>query len=337
MSRYVYAGSFGPPAERKYVDGRHKCDHALKAIFAAGPTTPGALMKQDRSDAGVNAALAKKLNRQERLRRSNSHEALQEIRKVHNRGARPHLDEAEGDPEFQSKSVSAIRKARERVLPVTGNRLLSVMEINKAFAARTTPARSSARSASDMHLSRDEFLRKRARGLSSAQWNSMTREQRRAYFSKGLGSARPRLNDVGVTDNYNHGAPESLNGQWNNVHADTGAVNDWRDIPVPSERPTIIGAQTTTTPSALTRDAAVDAIKRALRKPQKMWGNMSDRDDDTEDQDRTDDLDEDDADGDENASRAKNPNRDDSFDNRRSSKGKSRADEDEDDDEDEDE
>jgi hypothetical protein len=321
MSRYVYHRSFSKPVgPRQYVDGRHKCDSALKKIFAAGPTTPGALMKQDRSDAGVNAALAKKLNRQERLRRSNSHEALQEIRKVHNRGVRPHLDEADGDPEFQSKSVSAMAKARLRVLPVTGHRLLSANELNKAFAS--PPHGKRRPGALDYDYKFDERGRVLSKRLNAR------------YARKGLTTARPRLNDIGVvTDNYGHGAPESLNSQWNNVHADTGAANNWRDIPVPSVRPTIVGSQNTATPSALTRDAAVDAIKRALRNPQKMWGN-SDRDDDDDDQDRTEDLDEDDADEDEDESRAKDPNADDSFDNRRSSKrGKRRADEDEDEDE----
>jgi hypothetical protein len=309
--RYVYHGSFskpvGPP---QCVDGRQNCDRALKKVFAAGPQRPGSLLqKRDQSDAALNAALAKKLSRQERLRRSNAAEALEEVRKVHRTGGRRSLEEAQGDPEFQSKSVSAIRNARERVLPVTGNRMLSVMEINKAFAA---PARKSVRTptrdASDMHLSRS------AGSLSSAQWNSMTREQRRDYFSKGLGSARPRVNDIGVTDNYNRGAPESLNGQWNNTTGNTGAANNWHDIPVPSVRPTIVGSQTTATPSALTRDAAVDAIKRALRKPQKMWGNSSDLDEDEDTEDLDEDLDEDDdddEDDDESVDNAKNPNRDD--------------------------
>jgi hypothetical protein len=300
MSRNIHAGSFQPPVEqRKYQDGRDRCDANLKKIFAAGPQMPDDLFKRDRSDAAVHAALNKKLSRQERLRRSNAHEALTEIKKIHGAGGRRSLPEADGDEPFQSKSVAAVRKAQRRALHVGDNRMLSPDELNKAFSQRpATPSRS----ADEMHLTRDEFLRKRARNSSGDEWNRMTWQQRRDYFSKGLSA--PSLNDVGTKP------PQSANGTWNDVHADTGATNDWRDQAAPSTRPNVVGNQTTATPSMLTRDAAIDAIKFALRKPQKMWGARDDNDDD---QDRTDDLDEDDSDEDEDDDSAKNPNRADAF------------------------
>jgi hypothetical protein len=92
------------------------------------------------------------------------------------------------------------------------------------------------------------------------------------------------------------------------VIVDTGASDNWHDQINPSVRPTMVGSQPLATPSMLTRDAAVDAIKMALRKLQKMWGNASDLD---EDKDRTEDLDEDDEDMDEDDPSAKNTNRDD--------------------------
>jgi hypothetical protein len=76
---------------------------------------------------------------------------------------------------------------------------------------------------------------------------------------------------------------------------------------VPNVKPTQVGTQFLGVPSTSQRDAAIEAIKMAPRKPQKLWGNLSDRDDDTADQDRTDDLDENDADEDADDSNAKNP------------------------------
>jgi hypothetical protein len=295
MSRYIHARSFGPPVERNYVDGRDRCDRALKKIFAAGPTMPGVLMKRDQSDASLNAALAKKLSRQERLRRSNAHEALEAVRKVHRAGGRRSLPEAQGDAPFDSKSVNMVKRARQHALHVNGHRLLSANELNKSFSQ--APPSKRRPSALDYDYTFDERGRVLSKRLSAR------------YAAKGLTSARPRLNDVGVTDGYGHGAPESLNSQWNDVHADTGATNNFRDMPVPSVRPTIVGSQTTATPSMLTRDAAIDAIKMALRKPQKLWGNASDLD-----EDEVEDLDEDDDDDDDEdsgTSNAKNPNRDD--------------------------
>jgi hypothetical protein len=274
MSRYIHTGSFRNPLEqRKYEDGRHRCDGALKKIFAAGPQQPGDLFRRDRSDAAVHAAINKKLSRQERLRRSNAAEALVEITKVHGKGPRRSLDEAQGDEPFQSKSVFAIRKTQRRALHVGDHRMLSPDELNKAFAA---PVRKSAHTPT---LTRDEVMHKRAKTLSGDDWNSMTWQQRRDYFQKGLSG--PALNDVGTKP------PQSGNGTWNDAHADTGAANAWRDQPEPTLRPTLVGSQSTTTPSQLTRDAAVAAIKRALAKPQKLWGNKdtADLDEDDEDMD----------------------------------------------------
>ena len=283
-----------PVATRKYEDGRHHCANALKKIFAAGPTAPATLMKLDKSDAGVNAAMAKKLNRQERLRRSNSHEALQEIQKIHGKGPRRSLDEAQGDAPVKYKSVEAMKKARQRVLPVMGNRMLSVLEITKAFAAP----------ASKRHVDIEIELRKPgkvARTVNAGRYDYdfdakgiVLGKRLNARYAKGL--TNPALNDIGAKP------PQSANGQWNGGIAATGATNDWRDQPEPTLRPTIVGSQPVATPSMLTRDAALDAIKFALRKPQKLFGNTQD----------TEDLDEDDEDLDDDDDQGKNPNRDDS-------------------------
>jgi hypothetical protein len=337
--RYVYKGSFVQPVGRpQYVDGRDRCDRALKKLFAAGPTTPADLFKRDRSDASVHLAIAKKLSRQERLRGSNSAEALEQVKKLHRAGGRRSLDEAEGDAPLISKSVTAMERARQHVVSMTGHSLPSAIELNKLFANRSGKR--------TVHLDEVELpLRKRELSELHAAGHRLVTAGRYEYefdakgivvsksLRKGLTTARPRLNDTNVHDNYNHGAPESLNGTWTDTHADTRAANNWRDIPVPSERPTVVGSQNTVTPNTTDRDAAVAAIKRALRKPQKMWGNAEDRD---EDQDQTSDLDEDDADEDEDESRIKNPNADDAV-GTRSRKRKSRADEDEDEDEDDDE
>ena len=137
MSTYIHKGSFRNPIERSYLDGRPNCDRALKKLFAAGPTTPPTLMKQDRSDMTLHAAMAKKLSRQERLRRSNAAEALAEVRKVHRAGGRRTLDEAEGDAPFISKSVTAMAKARQHAVPITENSLPNPQELNKLFADQT--------------------------------------------------------------------------------------------------------------------------------------------------------------------------------------------------------
>jgi hypothetical protein len=289
--RYIHSGSFrNPVGLRQYEDGRHRCDSALKKIFAAGPQRPSdLLLKRDQSDVALNAALAKKLSRQERLRRSNAAEALAKIQTIHGKGPRRSLEEAQGAEPFISKSVHAVKKAQKRALHVGDNRMLSVNELNKAFAERP---RAPTRDASDRHLTRDEILSKRAKALSGDDWNRMTWQERRDYFQKGLSG--PALNDIGTKP------PQSSNGMWNGGIADTGAANSWRDQPLPSTRPTLVGAQTTTTPSQLTRDAAVDAIKRALAKPQEALGNTADLDEDDEDMDDDDDS-------------AKDPNRADAF------------------------
>jgi hypothetical protein len=279
MFQNVYKRSFRNPVEpRRYADGRHRCDSALRKLFAAGPQRPDSLVKRDTSDAALNAALEKKLSKQERLRRSNSHEALQEIKKVHRAGGRRNLAEAQGEEQFRSKSVEAVRKARGRVVHVGDNRLLSAVELNKAFA----------RDIGKVELGATLDVHGHATGF-----YPMTKAEKR-NMRKGL--SNPALNDIGTKP------PQSRNGTWNGGIANTGASNDWRDQSEPTLRPTMVGAQTTTTPSQLTRDAAVDAIKFALRKPQKMWGNTKD----------TADLDEDDEDMDEDDDNAKDPNRDDS-------------------------
>jgi hypothetical protein len=304
MSRYVYQGNFiAPPERREYPDGRNRCDKALKKLFSRGPTRPDSLAKRATPDADVAAEAAMLLTKHERRLRSNAHETLEAVKKVHRSGRRAGFPEheAQGDEEFRSRSVSAIRKARGHAVHVSGHRMLGARELNKAFADSIGKV--------EVNLDGIEPHRGYASGF-----RAMTKLEKRA-FRKGL--TGPALNDIGTKP------PNSANANWNDVHADTGATNDWRDQSVPNVKPTLVGGQPIGAPPITDRDAALDAIKRALRKPEKMWGNNSDMD-----QDQTEDLDEDDADDDEDESRGKDPNAADSFDGNRSSrKRKQRADE----------
>jgi hypothetical protein len=321
MSRYIHAGSFGPPAERTYPDGRQACDRALKKIFARGPTRPDSLAKRAKPDSDVNDERAMALDKRERRLRSNAHEALQEIRKVHAAGGRRSLPESEGGAPQLRKSIEAMRKALQRGV-YAGNRLPSAVELNRSFA---NGRREVNLDEVMLPLHKQELRKLYADGhrqvtagryiyTFDAKGVVIDRQLRKANLPRN-----PSLNEVGVKP------PNSLNATWDNNHADTAAANNWRDQLVPSVRPTIVGAQTVVTPSALTRDAAIDAIKMALRKPQKMWGNSADLD---EDQDATEDLDEDEEDLDETEARGKDPNASDSFDGNRK-RGKRRADEEE--------
>jgi hypothetical protein len=292
-------GSFIAPSPKpRYEDGRHRCDASLKKMFARGPQRPSehSLAKRVWFDADVNAVAAATQSDGERRLRSNAHEALDAVKKIHRTGRRPGLPghEAVGDAPFASKSIGAVRKAQGRALHVDG-RMLSPRELNKAFATTLTNPSLSARDLAKM-------------------------------VRKGAAQSMRPLDPI--NDHLDRG-PNSSNAVWNDVHADTGASNDWRDQPTPSVEPTIVGAQTLVTPSALTRDAAVDAIKRALRQPKKAFGNSDSDDDGDDDQDQTSDLDEDEADEDEDDSDAKDPNSADAFDNSSKKRGKRRANRDE--------
>jgi hypothetical protein len=298
----VYHNSFTRPTSGPdYADGRLLCDQSLKKIFARGPQSPATLAKRGQSSANISADLAA-------------------IKKAHAAGRHPGLPQhtAQGDAPMPSRSVSMVKAVRQHALTVYGHRLPSLDELNKAFSSpvRISP-RTPCRDASNMHLTRDEFLSKRARSLSSDQWNSMTQQQRRDYFSKGL--TNPSLHDVGTPR-----GPQSSNSTWNDVHADTGASNNFRDQPVPSQRTSPFGAQTLDTPSTTDRDAAVAAVKKDLSRPsgtlspsQRVRANAKAPPVRTTAavQDATEDLDEDDdeMDQDKDSSDAKNPNRADGF------------------------
>jgi hypothetical protein len=111
--------------------------------------------------------------------------------------------------------------------------------------------------------------------LSTAQWNRMTWQQRRDHFKKG--SAAPRRLDPVNTQNPGN-APESSNSTWNNMHANTGATNDWHDQIVPTTKPVRVTFPQFGTPGRPDRDDAVEAIKEALTKPKRLGANPN-RDD----------------------------------------------------------
>jgi len=245
------------------------------------------------------------LTKSERQLRSNAHAALEAIKKVHAAGRRPHLLDSIGDEPFQSKWIAAVKKAHAHTVHVADHRMLSARELTKAFAGGV----------GNLEVNLDEVilpLRKRELRKLHAEGHRLVTAGRYEYEFDGNGivvSKRlrksPALNAVGTKP------PESSNSVWNDVHADTGAANNWRDQPAPSQRTTLVGGQPIGTPPMTDRDAAVAAIKRALSKP-KRWGQR----------------DEDDMDEDE--SRAKDPNSADAFDTNPNAKRKRRADEDDD-------
>jgi hypothetical protein len=295
----LYRGSFiAPKGGTNFEDGRHMADAAIRKIHREGPQKPSTLAKRAKPE---RVALASR----------GQNQALNEIQKVHARGRRPGLPEheAQGDAPFQSKTLSAIRKAHRHALRVTGHTLPSCDELSKAFASR--PLNPNARDASNIHLSDVEFRKLRKGGgsvgdIPSDVWNRMSWGERSDYIRKSLSSARPRLNDLGVVhDGYadDGRGPNSSNANWNNTRADDAATTNWPRDKEPSQGMTIVGGQVVGRPSDSNRDAAVDAIKNALRSPQKLWGNSSDVDEDP-----TEDLDEDSEDQDEDESRVKDAN-----------------------------
>ena len=153
-----------------------------------------------------------------------------------------------------SKSVNMVKRAHAHALPVTDNRLPSADELNKAFAEQ----------AGRLEVDLDELEPYRGHATS---FRSMTpQELRKRDLSK---LATPRRLDP-VTDNYNRGAPQSSNSQWNDVHANTGASNDWHDQIAPTTKPTRITFHQFGTPGRSSRDDAVEAIKQDLTKPKRM-------------------------------------------------------------------
>ncbi len=254
MSRYIYQNSFMAPAgERIYADGRDRCDRALKKLFARGPQQPDSLQKRaPKAPTSV---------------RANGTAALADIKKIHSRGRHPGLPEheAQGDEEFRSRSVSAVKKAQADAVHVDGHRMLAARELNKAFAE------------SIGNFEVDLVRITRDRGLATG-FRAMTTLEKRAY-RKAL--TNPALNDVGTRP------PQSSNAQWDNARADDGAITNWPTDPVPSQRPTIVGGQPIGTPSDSNRDAALDAIKRALAKPKHaLTADMDDDEDEDEDLDQ---------------------------------------------------
>ena len=69
--------------------------------------------------------------------------------------------------------------------------------------------------------------------------------------------------------------PQSRNAQWDNVHADTGATNNWNDEGTLGDtpKPTRIGGQVIGKPAQSNIDAALDAIKRDLARGAKRLGS----------------------------------------------------------------
>lgn len=246
MSNYIHSGSFTKPTPPPaYADGRDECTKALKKILARGRQRPDSLAKRaTSSDLDVRAEVAISLTDHERALNSHADEAFDEIRKVHAAGAQRAAPVAEGDDAFESRSVNMVKRAHSRGLPVTRAGLPSV---DQALAKRLGKVRVNIEA-----LVRGD-LRK---SLSGAEWARMSPRERQDYF--GIRKGQP---------------PQSSNASWDNTHADTGAGNDWHDETEMGETTTArIGGQVIGVPSQTNMQAALDAIKRDLRKPKNLLG-----------------------------------------------------------------
>jgi hypothetical protein len=248
MSNYsIHRGSFIAPVKRRFADGRRQLDIAIRKLHRGEP----AAMQKRAETAEIPSSFGE-----------NADETLQEIKKLHRAGRRAGLPQhtAQGDVEVGSKSVSMVKRAHAHALPVTDNRMLSVSELSKAFAEQVG------------RIEVDLDTLQPHRGYATG-FRAMTAQELR----KAAG--RPRSNDTEVTDNYNHGAPESANSNWNSVHANTGAANDWHDQIAPSTKPARVAFHQFGTPGQSSRDDAIEAIKQDLSKPKRMGGASPNIDD----------------------------------------------------------
>jgi hypothetical protein len=257
---YIHRGSFIAPVKRKSPDGWRQAFTAIRKIHRGEPAAmqKGAETAEQPSSFGENAD-----------------ETLQEIKKVHESGRRAGVPQhtAQGDEVVGSKSVSMVKRARARRIHVT-NRMLSPLELSKAFAEQGAGKELQKRDLGSVwrSMSQDEkhAATVRASKIPSARWNAMTKHDQLRELTKGLTTARPRVNDCGVTDDYGRNAPESSNSNWNDVHANTGATNDWHDQITPTTKPTRVTFPQFNAPGQSTRDDAIEAIKQDLSKPKRM-------------------------------------------------------------------
>ncbi|MGO8859077.1 MAG: hypothetical protein ACLQO1_25775 [Steroidobacteraceae bacterium] len=247
---HIYSGSFTkrapPPA---YADGRDECTKVLKRILARGPRRPDSLAKRAPStDLDVRAEVAISLTDHERALNSHADEAFEEVKKVHATGPRHGLLRfaAQGDDAFESKSVNMVKRAHGRALPVSRAGLPS---IDRDLAKRLGKVRVNIEA-----LVGGANLRK---SLSGAEWARMSPRERQDYFGIRKGGQ----------------PPQSSNASWDNTHANTGAGNNWRDETEMGETVTArIGGQVIGVPSQTNMQAALDAIKKDLRRPKNLLG-----------------------------------------------------------------
>jgi hypothetical protein len=255
----IYKGSFIAPVKRQFPDGRRQLSTAIRKMHRGAPLS--ATMQKSAAMAERPSAFG-----------APADETLHEIKKVHRTGRRAGLPQhtAEGDGEFDSKSVNMVKRARAHALPVTANRLLSANELNKAFSEQAGKLDVDLDEL-ELPLRNNDHGRSKLRNGYATGFRPMAAQELRKLDLRKLTTAKPRANDRGVTDDYNRGAPESANGQWTDVHANTGATNDWHDQITPTTKPTRITFPQFGVPGRSTRDAAVDAIKTAWAAgPQRM-------------------------------------------------------------------
>ncbi len=185
-------------------------------------------------------------------------ESAAPIRKMHRQGPqRPDALIKGRDGPRRSRSIDAVRKALRHP---HGIGPLAHMEVNldaieRGLRKHATP-----------EFSYGELLRrKRSTGQSIEVVSRIYHEELRK------GTAKPRANDIEVHDNEPR-RPNSSNAQWDDVHADTGASNDWHDQITPKTKPTRLPFKVNGTPSKSNLDAAVDAIKQDMARSAKRMG-----------------------------------------------------------------
>jgi hypothetical protein len=228
-----------------YTDGRDTALNKIRKLQRHGPQRPKDLRKRAAADVDVAAVNDMLLTTEERALRSNATATVQVIKSLHGNRSLPFTAATIGEGELvierdNRKSVKAIRTALRKPhgIGATAHRQVNIGALER-----------------QLRKSFNDYTYTISDGR---------------VINKMLTTARPRVNDRGVTDDYNRGAPQSSNAQWDNTHAATGATNDWHDQIAPSTKPARIAFHQFGTPGRSSRDDAIEAIRQDLTKPKRM-------------------------------------------------------------------
>jgi len=223
-----------------YTDGRDTALNTIRKLHRTGGTRPKSLRKRAAADVDIAAVNDMLLTTEERELRSNATATVQVIKALHGNRSHP----------FTVATIG------EGALIVERDNRPSVKAIRKAHRVQPRP-----------------FMPRANMVIDECDLEKITKH---SYIISGgivrkvLTTAKPRTNDRNVTDNYNRGPTESANGQWNNVHANTGATNDWHDQITPTTKPTRITFHQFGTPGRSSREDVIEAIKQDLTKPKRI-------------------------------------------------------------------